>query len=122
VFSQEIPFEQLPVNIDEYAYGFWFRYLTHYPTRMWNGKNAGWYFVARLTSNQAYADGGVGDKLFVCYQGGGIYQTGTDGVGNQNIGFPEDIEGLWTYHYFSYSRPNKRAVAFWKFGDAAVQR
>jgi hypothetical protein len=49
---------------------------------MWNGKNAGWYFVSRLTSNQAFADGGAGDKLFVVYQGGGIYQTGTDGVGN----------------------------------------
>jgi len=41
--------------MDEFAYGFWFRYLTHYPTRMWNGKNEGAYHMARI-SNQQQAD------------------------------------------------------------------
>jgi hypothetical protein len=68
VVSKEIPYEQLPIKLDEYAYGFWFRYLTHYPTRQWNGKGAGWYFVARLTANQNYGDTGVGDKLLLTYQ------------------------------------------------------
>jgi len=85
---------------------------------MWNGKNEGWYFVARITSNQAFGDAGVGDKLFVCYQGGGLYQIGTDGVGNQNQAFPEDIEGLWTYVYYSHGRNQKRSVGFIKYGEA----
>lgn len=49
--SKVVDYDSLPVYMDEIAYGFWFRYLTHYPTRMWNGKNEGWYFVARVTSN-----------------------------------------------------------------------
>ena len=87
---------------------------------MWGGKSETWYFLARLTCNPNFGDAGAGDKLLITYQGPSYYQTGTDGPGNQNIGFPEDIEGLWTYHYFSYSRNLKRSVAFWKFGEGAV--
>jgi hypothetical protein len=36
-------------ELEEYGYGFWARYLTAYPTRLIAGKNAPWYFVARLT-------------------------------------------------------------------------
>jgi len=35
----------------------------------------------------------------------------------QNINYPEDIDGLWTYIYYSYSAENKKAVAFILFGD-----
>ena len=48
---KENTFETIPDDTREYGYGFWFRYMTHYPARMWNGKNEAWYFLARLTSN-----------------------------------------------------------------------
>lgn len=36
----------------EYGYGFWLRYLTLYPKLMLNGKDAPWYFIARLAANK----------------------------------------------------------------------
>lgn len=91
--------------------------MTHFPTRMWNGKNQGWYFVARITSNKNFGDAGVGDRLLVTYQGQGVYQTGTEGNA-RNTPAPDDIEGLWTYHYFSFNKSVKKSVAFFMFGDA----
>jgi hypothetical protein len=35
----------------------------------------------------------------------------------QNVNYPEDIEGLWTYVYYSYSADENKAIAFLKFGD-----
>jgi len=37
------------VSFTEYGYGFWARFLTAYPVKLPNGKNAPWYFMARLT-------------------------------------------------------------------------
>jgi hypothetical protein len=51
----------------EYGYGFWMRFLTAYPVRMINGKNAPWYFVARLTSNKNYGNIGMGDRLLAVW-------------------------------------------------------
>lgn len=40
----------------------------------------------------------------------------------QNIDYPADIEGLWTYIYYSYSTDKNRAVGFIKFGsDDAIK-
>ena len=119
---KEVPNDQLPSQISEYAYGFWFRFLTHYPTRMFMGKDKPWYFIARLTSNQNFGASGSGDRLLVTYQGDRYYQTQTEGAEPKNIGYPDDIEGLWTFHYFSYSKTQNRAVAFWKYADGAIQR
>lgn len=47
----ELPDDKLPRKIEEYGYGFWLRFLTLYPERLLQGKNAPWYFVARLTAN-----------------------------------------------------------------------
>jgi hypothetical protein len=63
VFTKDLPLDSLPVNLNEYGYGFWFRFLTVYPVRLWTGKSDPWYFLARLTINQNFADGGFGDRL-----------------------------------------------------------
>jgi len=47
--------------MDEFAIGFWWRFITHYPTRMWSGKSGAFTFVSRLTSNNPYAEGGTGN-------------------------------------------------------------
>lgn len=52
---------------DEYGYGFWFRFMTAYPTRLWNGKSAPWYFVSRLAGNLDYKDNKVGDRLLAIF-------------------------------------------------------
>jgi hypothetical protein len=42
---------------------------------------------------------------------------------NVNINYPDDIEGLWTYIYYSYGKNVTKAVGFAKFGgDGAPQR
>ena len=46
----------------EYGFGFWLRFLTRYPTPLYQGKTAPWYFVARLTSNNPYANVNFGDR------------------------------------------------------------
>jgi hypothetical protein len=43
------------------------RYLSAYPARMWSGKNAAWYFVARLTVNNPFADVGFGDRILAIW-------------------------------------------------------
>lgn len=43
------------------------RFLTTYPERLENGKNAPWYFVARLTKNIPYEDVGMGDRLLAIW-------------------------------------------------------
>jgi hypothetical protein len=45
------------------------RFLTTYPVRLPNGKNAPWYFVSRLASNKPYDDVGMGDRLLAIWQG-----------------------------------------------------
>lgn len=39
----------------------------------------------------------------------------------QNVNYPEDIEGLWTYVYYSYSAEEGKAQGFIKFGDDAFK-
>jgi hypothetical protein len=35
----------------------------------------------------------------------------------KNVDHPADIEGVWTYVYYSYSTKENNAIAFIKFGD-----
>lgn len=49
-------------DLEEYGYGFWLRFLTAYPKRLLNGKNAPWYFVARLTMHKNYDNIRMGDR------------------------------------------------------------
>lgn len=39
----------------------------------------------------------------------------------ENINFPADIEGLWTYVYYSYSSDENKAVAHIKYGNQEIQ-
>lgn len=70
----------------------------------------------------------MGDRLLSVFQGNGYYQYATctfeqNNPNNaQNIGFPEDIEGVWTYLYFSHSRVVKKTVGFLKVTGQATQR
>jgi len=97
------------------------RFLTTYPERLENGKNAPWYFVARLTKNIPYEDVGMGDRMLAIWQGQGYYhyttcnQDGNQANVVQNINY-DDIEGVWTYVYYSYSIELKRAVGFIQYG------
>ena len=43
------------------------RFLTAYPDRLLNGKNAPWYFVSRLTSNMNYKNIEMGDRLLAIW-------------------------------------------------------
>ena len=75
---------QLPKNIRDYGYGFWLRFLHTYPTRLWSGKNAPWYFTSRLTVNENYQDAEFGDRLLGNWQGQGFYHFTTLNNANKN--------------------------------------
>ena len=68
-----------------YGYGFWARFLTAYPNRLLQGKNAPWYFMARLTWNKAYDNVRMGDRTLAIWQGAGFYHFTTCNVGNGNV-------------------------------------
>lgn len=50
-FTNELTAETLPANLAEYGFGFWFRFLNEYPTRLVKGKADPWYFMARMSMN-----------------------------------------------------------------------
>ena len=64
----------------------------------------------------------MGDRVLAIWQGSGFYHftTNNAATGNvnqiKNINYPDDIEGLWTYFYYSYSVSEKKAVALVKYG------
>lgn len=68
----------------------------------------------------------VGDRILAFYQGTNVYAlcTTNDDNGNlqSNVDSPSDIEGLWTYLYYSHSKILRRTVGFIKFGEAAPVR
>jgi hypothetical protein len=39
----------------------------------------------------------------------------------QNVDYPADIEGLWTYIYYSYSDDKARAVGLIKYGTDDIK-
>jgi len=99
------------LDVKEYGYGFWLRFLTCYPERLIKGKNAPWYIVSRLTKNPGTGDIGLGDRTLAIWQGQGYYQFATFNVKGQpnlvqNVEYG-DIEGVWTFVYFSYSLVQK---------------
>jgi hypothetical protein len=66
----QIPYAQLPssqADMNEYGYGYFFRYLTHYPGRMWTGKDQAWYFMSRLANSNVYGDLGFGDRILAVF-------------------------------------------------------
>lgn len=96
------------------------RFLTVYPKRLLSGKSAPWYFISRLTSNDPYDDLNMGDRILALWQGSSYYHFTTcdkqKGFSNviKNVNF-DDIEGVWTYVYYSYSMKQQRAVGFIKY-------
>ncbi len=74
---EELTDEKLPQVVNEYGYGFWMRFLTTYPKRLVSGKNAPWYFVARLTRNVELDDLQFGDRLLAIFQGVNFYHFTT---------------------------------------------
>jgi len=69
----------------------------------------------------------MGDRQLAIWQGQGYYHFTTCNAQNgevnaiQNVNYG-DIEGVWTYIYYSYSVTAKRAVAFVRYTDDAPQR
>jgi hypothetical protein len=66
-------------NIDglsEYAFGFWFRYLTAYPQHLYEKPQ--WLQLARLTSNKDVEDATkTGDRTLAVFIGKGFYHFTT---------------------------------------------
>jgi hypothetical protein len=57
------------VTLEEYGFGFWYRFLTAFPKRLIPGKIAPWYFMARVTMNKDYQDIRMGDRMLALWQG-----------------------------------------------------
>ena len=70
----------------------------------------------------------MGDRLLAIFQNAAAYFFSTCNAkdGNPNyytpLNYPADIEGLWTYIYYSHSRDLSRSVAFMQFGTEEARR
>lgn len=110
-------------DVREYGYGYWMRFMTRHPAPLFSGKKEPWYFISRLTSNANYGNLGKGDRLLGVWQGQDGYYFATNDVKTNNFNAfnkiaYSDIEGVWTYVYFSYSTPQQKATAFVKYEGA----
>ena len=54
-------------DVTEYGYGFWFKFMTRYPSQLLSGKKDPWYHVSRLTSNDPYDDLKFGDRVLAIF-------------------------------------------------------
>lgn len=107
----------------DYGYGFWVRWLTRYPDYLEQRVKNTHYFLARLTSNEKYDDLGFGDRTLAIwhYDNGYVFTTLDMASKNPNVNKminTGDIEGIWTYIYYSYSLRVKKATAFLKIGPS----
>jgi len=70
----------------------------------------------------------MGDRMLYVEQAQGFYQmtscNSRDGNPNYvgRVDAPADIEGLWTYVYYSHSRDLSRSVGFMQFGTEEAKR
>ncbi len=94
-------------GINEYGYGFWFRYLTTRPKRLYSNKPA-WMALARFTVNENNGDIGIGDRTLAIFIGKGFYHFTTYNLRGQipnvyeNVNYGDQLEGVWTFFYYSY--------------------
>ena len=67
----------------------------------------------------------IGDRTLAIWLGKGFYHftTYSHKYANivKNIDHPADIEGLWTFVYFSHNLYKKESVAIIKFGNDKMQ-
>ena len=80
-----------------------------------------------MTRNNPSGNVELGDRVLALWLGqeGYTFITMDDKTKNPNIFKPipyEDIEGVWTYVYFSYSGKLNQAVGFIKYGDGEVKK
>lgn len=88
---------------------------------MVGGKPAPWYIVSRMSNNGKPADAGMGDRTLAIWQGQGYYHFTTYSLPNKNnlvanINYG-DIEGLWTFIYYSYDLHEQKAVGLIKYDN-----
>ena len=105
--------------MDEFAFGLWYRYFTHYPNRMWAGKNEGVYHICRI-SNTQQADNQE-NKLLTFTMLASAYQVLVEAGPAQSYNVPADMEGVWNYIYVSSLR-QKKVVSFFKVTDGNFTR
>jgi hypothetical protein len=78
------------------------------------------YFMALLTENNPHGEFGMGDRALALFFGKGGLHFSTYDSNSENgdvfVNVPYgDIEGRWTYVYFSYHAVSHRAYAFVEF-------
>ena len=117
VFDTTLTRDQL-IDVSEYGYGFWLRFMTRYPTQMFHGRTASFYFVSRLTENNPFGNTAVGDRTLAIWQGASAYYFTTydQTSGNTNIVRPvatDDTEAQWSFIYYSFSSLHNSAVGFY---------
>ncbi len=65
--------------------------MTRYPEPLWDGKNAPWYFVSRLTSNNPYKNNEMGDRTLAVFLGEDSYYFATNDINTDNPNVSKDV-------------------------------
>ncbi|KAM3142438.1 hypothetical protein pb186bvf_005340 [Paramecium bursaria] len=104
-----------------------FRPDSQFSTRLPNGKDQPWYFLSRLTSNKNYDNIKQNDRLLAIWLGKGYCHFTTSAIEkestyiDQNINYPNDIDGLQQYVYYQYTIQLKKAIVFIKFVEDSIK-
>ncbi|CAD8155184.1 unnamed protein product [Paramecium octaurelia] len=103
----------------QYGYGFWFRY-TGLAGGQYEGARPDWSLIARLT-NKKETPKDIRDGLLTIFQGKvGFFYITANNKAKKLVELAQpfgDIEGVWIYTYFSYTR--YKAIAFYQIENQA---
>jgi len=67
-----------------------------------------WMALARFTVNENNGDIGIGDRTLAIFIGKGFYHFTTYNLRGQipnvyeNVNYGDQLEGVWTFFYYSY--------------------
>ena len=108
-------------NVDSFGFAMWSRYRTYFPTKV---KLSQWHLIARMTTNRPNPLQDLatrGDRELAIWYNmnkGYIHFTTSSSANNnnvQNVEFGTDIENIWIFTYFAYSRQKQRSFGIIRF-------
>jgi hypothetical protein len=87
-------------GVNQYGYGYWFKFTTHYPGKMYRGKTREQYYMSRMTQNTEFGDVGMGDRVLMVHLGRSYFDFSTydkkENKADVKMSLQYgDIEGQW---------------------------
>ena len=82
--------------------------------------------MSRLTNKKVLGDIGLGDRTLAVWSAKGFYHFTTYNAANpndiRNFNHPADIEGVWSFLYFSHHLDKGLSVGILKIGNEKIAK